>query len=259
MNDYQAVMPLPIRNKYLIKYVYNPLWILQLGVFSIDKNNDDNLFIKKAFDTYKFIDARLNISNKIDLFQKEKTEKQTHFLLLNDYEKLKQNFRSDRKKDLKRAVKYGLIGKWNADLNPFLKLFFKNITTSITSITKEDFNKLQLILETCILKGKGELLSIYDSNNNLVASGFLLKHNNRITILVSTTNFKNRKNGANTYLINQAIEKYKNTYKIFDFGGSSIKSIANYFLSFGATQETYYQINYNNLPLLYKIIKSLKK
>jgi len=156
-------------------------------------------------------------------------------------------------------VKSGLYGKWNDDLKLFLDLFFKNITSRVSSINEKDFNRLQSIIEICIEKEKGELLSVFDENNNLVASGFFLKHNKKITILVSTTDLKNRKNGANTYLIDQAIKKYLSNYKVFNFGGSSIKSIANYFLSFGAKENMYYQINYNNLPLLYKIIKSLKK
>lgn len=259
LGDYESVMPLPVRKKYFITYVHNPLWVLQLGVFSINENNNNNPFIKKAFSIYKLIDLRLNIDNKIGGFSEEKTEKQTHFLKLDNYDVIKSNFRSDRKKDLKRAVKSGLYGKWNDDLKLFLDLFFKNITSRVSSINEKDFNRLQSIIEICIEKEKGELLSVFDENNNLVASGFFLKHNKKITILVSTTDLKNRKNGANTYLIDQAIKKYLSNYKVFNFGGSSIKSIANYFLSFGAKENMYYQINYNNLPLLYKIIKSLKK
>ena len=259
LGDYESVMPLPVRKKYFITYVHNPLWVLQLGVFSINETNNNNPFIKKAFSIYKLIDLRLNIDNKIGGFSEEKTEKQTHFLKLDNYDVIKSNFRSDRKKDLKRAVKSGLYGKWNDDLKLFLDLFFKNITSRVSSINEKDFNRLQSIIEICIEKEKGELLSVFDENNNLVASGFFLKHNKKITILVSTTDLKNRKNGANTYLIDQAIKKYLSNYKVFNFGGSSIKSIANYFLSFGAKENTYYQINYNNLPLLYKIIKSLKK
>jgi len=259
LGDYESVMPLPVRKKYFITYVHNPLWVLQLGVFSINETNNNNPFIKKAFSIYKLIDLRLNIDNKIGGFSEEKTEKQTHFLKLDNYDVIKSNFRSDRKKDLKRAVKSGLYGKWNDDLKLFLDLFFKNITSRVSSINEKDFNRLQSIIEICIEKEKGELLSVFDENNNLVASGFFLKHNKKITILVSTTDLKNRKNGANTYLIDQAIKKYLSNYKVFNFGGSSIKSIANYFLSFGAKENMYYQINYNNLPLLYKIIKSLKK
>ena len=34
LNDYEAVMPLPWRQKYFIKYMYPPAWTQQLGVFS---------------------------------------------------------------------------------------------------------------------------------------------------------------------------------------------------------------------------------
>ena len=37
LNDYEAVMPLPWKQKYFIKYVTQPLWTLQLGVFSLDE------------------------------------------------------------------------------------------------------------------------------------------------------------------------------------------------------------------------------
>ena len=41
LNDYEAVMPLPWRQKYFIKYVYPPAWTQQLGVFSNSKINAD--------------------------------------------------------------------------------------------------------------------------------------------------------------------------------------------------------------------------
>ena len=34
LDDYVAVMPIPWRKKYGITYVYPPLWLLQLGIFS---------------------------------------------------------------------------------------------------------------------------------------------------------------------------------------------------------------------------------
>ena len=38
LNDYEAVMPLPWRQKYVIKYIYPPAWTQQLGVFSPNEN-----------------------------------------------------------------------------------------------------------------------------------------------------------------------------------------------------------------------------
>ena len=95
------------------------------------------------------------------------------------------------------------------------------------------------LLETCIANEVGELLSIYDENQKLVASGFFLFHKKTVTELVCATDLNNRSNGANTFLIDRALFNYQKNYNIFDFGGSSIKTIANYYESFGATTYQY--------------------
>ena len=53
--DYEAVMPLPFRKKYGIKYVYPPFWLIELGVFSQGKNilND---FLNEAFKRFNIPD-----------------------------------------------------------------------------------------------------------------------------------------------------------------------------------------------------------
>ena len=120
---------------------------------------------------------------------------------------------------------------------------------------KKDYVKLLRLMNECIKNRVGEVLSIYDANTNLVASGFFLKNKDEVTILVSSTDFKNRKNGANTFLIDRAIYKYQKNFETFNFGGSSMQTIAKYFLSFGGNSTEYQQIKYNNLPLLLKLFK----
>ena len=46
LNDYEAVMPLPVRQKFGISYVYPPFWILELGIFSKEPI-DESVFIEK--------------------------------------------------------------------------------------------------------------------------------------------------------------------------------------------------------------------
>ena len=47
LNDYEAVMPVPWRKKYGFKYVHQPLWVLQLGIFSRIESINEQEFIKK--------------------------------------------------------------------------------------------------------------------------------------------------------------------------------------------------------------------
>ncbi|NJN50341.1 MAG: hypothetical protein HC798_04360 [Polaribacter sp.] len=89
-------------------------------------------------------------------------------------------------------------------------------------------------------------------DEQLVAAGFFLKHQEKVSILFSATDIKNRANGANTFLIDEAIKRYISDYSIFNFGGSSIPSIAAYFLSFGAETRAYKLLKINRLPSFLK-------
>ena len=73
-------------------------------------------------------------------------------------------------------------------------------------------------MHRCIGRRVGEILSIYEKDK-IVASAFFIKHKKAITILCSSTDFKNRKNGANTFLIDRAIDKYHQDYSLMNFGG----------------------------------------
>lgn len=256
LNDYEAVMPVPLRKKYGIKYVYPPFWLLELGVFSLKDTIDDTLFFKVLLDTFKSVELRLNTHNDFKNPSSFLLAKQMQVSSIKeDYETVFNTYRKDRKKDLRKAEKAGLIEKWNDDPQKLIQLFIDNVGKRTPYIVGKDYLVLEELIRTCIKKGLGEMGSIYNNENKLVASGFFLKHKKSVTILVSSTDFNNRKNGENTFLIDRAIYKYQKNYEVFNFGGSSMKQIASYFLSFGAKTITYQQIKHNNLPFLVKLFK----
>lgn len=253
--DYEAVMPVPWRKKAGIKYVYPPFWLLELGVFSLDETIDYKLFFNFLFDKFKFIELRLNTEN-IEVTSSFLEDKQMQILNIEEeYEAIFNHFRKDRKKDLRKAKNVYLIEKWKDESNKLIQLFKDNVGKRTPFIVEKDYATLKKLIDTCIAKNVGEILSVYSKDSILVASGFFLKHKNKITILISSTDFNYRKNGENTFLIDRAIFKYQEKYNLFHFGGSSMDSIAKYFLSFGAETKVYQQIKYNNLPFFVKFFK----
>ena len=256
LDDYKAVMPIPWRKKAGIKYAYPPFWLLELGVFSMDENEDYQSFLDVLFYKFKFIESRLNTDNIMPKSSSFLIAKQMQILKIEDtYESIFENYRKDRKKDLRKAKKAGLIEKWNDKPDKLIQLFKDNVGKRTPFIVEKDYENLKKLIVICIHKKVGEVLSIYNKEKKLVASGFFLQHKECITILVSSTDFKNRNNGENTFLIDSAIQKYQDNYKLFNFGGSSMETIANYFLSFGAKTKEYQQITYNKLPFYLKIFK----
>lgn len=255
LDDYKAVMPIPWKRKYGIKYVYTPLRVLELGVFSIEKKQT-NEFLKKIFNEFLFINLRMNTENYFKNFKENLVEKQQQYLLINDdFDNVLNNYRKDRKKDLKKAEKAGLKEKWNDSVENLIYLFQNNVGKRFKKKPENYYKIMRKIVTCCIDRDRGEVLSIYDKNNKLVSAGFFVKNKGKISILFSATDFKNRNNGANTFLIHSAIYKYHKVNSQFNFGGSSIESIANYFNSFGAKTFTYSEISYNNLPKVLKIFK----
>lgn len=257
LNDYQAVMPIPFRKKYAIHYVYPPLWILQLGIFSqIEKYNSKD-FLEALYKRFRFIELRLNANNITDFDSVPLSKRNAYqqLSLKDNYEKIKQSYKSDRKKDLRRAEKHQLIEQWSDKPENLIQLFRNNVGLRTPEIKEKDYENLAILMNTCIQKGAGEILSVYEGDQ-LVASAFFLKSQKTITILCSSTDFSNRKNGANTFLIDTAICKYLNDFDVFNFGGSSMPSIANYFMSFGASYIEYPFLKVNKLPLLLRLFKS---
>lgn len=255
LDDYEAVMPIPWRKKYGIKYVYPPLWVLQLGVYSNEAINE-NEFLTHLFSTFKFVELRMNTHNNFELYSEFLQLKQCQKLVLNTtYSSILSKYRKDRKKDLQKATTADLIEKWNDHPSNLIELFKNNIGKRTPNIKENDYQNLEKLIAICIQKKVGEILAVYDKKNKLVASVFLLKHKNSITKLISSTNLNHRKNGANTFLIDRVIFKYHKDFSVFNFGGSSIKSVASFSKSFGAETEKYHQLKMNKLPKVLQLFK----
>ena len=238
LNDYEAVMPIPWRKKYGIKYVYQPLWVLQLGIFSKGDFTQSD-FISVVQKRFRFIELRLNFKNLLDTDSLYFIEKQFQELKLTvGYEKIKKAYGSDRKKDLKRAEKSELRIEWGGSPSDLITLFQNNVGKRTPEIKQQDYQNLETLINFCLIDDYGELCFAYQGEK-LVATAFFLKHQETVTILCSSTDFSNRKNGANTFLIDEAIQRYINKYKTFNFGGSSMQTIAKYFYSFGTQEKTY--------------------
>lgn len=255
LNDYEAVMPLPWREKYFIKYIYPPFWVLELGIFYNSKSINETIFLEEAGKHFKFIEHRMSTNNS--LIAKSINAKPRQFqclALAGNYKEIKNNFRKDRHKDLRRALEKGLVAKWNDNPEYLIELFRKNIGKRIPNIIEKDYQVLLNLMVTCIKENVGEIISVYDKTN-IVASAFLLKYGETVAILISSTDLNNRKHGANTFLIDRAIFKFNKAYSTFNFGGSSMSTIASYFKSFGAYNEEYWLLKQNKLPPFLRWLK----
>jgi len=254
-DDYKAVMPITWRKKAGIKYVYPPLWLLELGVFYLDEDQDIELFLAILYSKFKFVELRLNTKNKF-LKSASLVPKQFQYLDLKiGYDAILKGYNRNRKRELVKANKYHLIENWTDNPDKLITIFKENIAERVKGISDKDYLNLRNLMNFSLKNGIGELLTIYDTNNKLLAAAFFLKHKNKVTQLVCASDISFRKSGVHTFLNDRAIFKYQSHFDIYNFGGSSMENIANYYVSFGSQTEEYQQIKYNNLPFLLRLFK----
>jgi hypothetical protein len=240
LNDFEAVMPLPIRKKYGIGYIFVPPWSQQLGVFSQKKIHQDVMeaFLTAIPKKYKLIDVLFNSENYFQ--SKYWTKRDNYILPLNkSYENLYKDFSKGRKSSIKQAANIDLSIRQVTSAEALIQLFKVN---KGLELNRSDADLK--VLQELVLKGfslqKINVLEVISSKNKLLGGAIFLLDSNRITYLFSALNLEGREKQAMSFLIDFMIRKYANQSICFDFEGSMKYEIASFYRSFGAQLEPYY-------------------
>ncbi len=238
-NDYKAVMPLPYRSKIFIKYIYLPSWVQQLGVFSSEANSsaEPQLFLNKIPRKFKYIEYYLNSQNQID---DRAISKRLNYILdlSKPYQELFNTYKKGRKSDLNQVKTVQITYKMMTNVDELVSLFNRSKGSEI-SINTNDAAKLKKLIAKLVQLKNVEIIGAY-KNNNLIGGCVFIIDSKRITYLFSASNHEGRKYKVISVIIDNIIQKFASSNLLLDFEGSIIPSLASYFRSFGAKQETYY-------------------
>jgi hypothetical protein len=255
LGDYDAVMPLPYHRKWLIiKQLYQPILLQQLGVFSKIRlsPNDIQAFLRTAQTHFKRITTQLNSENSTginddkNVFLHKKTTitpRDNHVLNLNTpYETLHKNYNTGLRARLRQTQKNELHINENVNFDDWLRIFKTYQLPKITDLPRNIFNKISVIIQKIPKNAYFDayFLGVNDKNGVLIGIAFVVSSPQRITVLLNASTDEGRKLAATHFIIDRLIQKYANTATILDFEGSSIPSIAEFNRSFGAQNEPYF-------------------
>ncbi|PQJ69507.1 hypothetical protein [Polaribacter butkevichii] len=234
VDDYDAVMPIPWKKKYFLKYVAQPFFCQQLGIFS--KGNISRELQEKMLKNIpkKFVKVSINFNSCNVLNDKVKLNNNYLLKIENLYEDNYKKFNKNRKRDLKKARLSNLTFEENLAAKEFYDFYLLNDKNYSNYISMKEV--LQNILT---LKTDGVRCFGIRSEQKLIACVLLLDDGKRITYLVPVSNHLGKKNGAATLLISEIIKKYKDKDYFLDFEGSMISGVAKFYESFGSEKENY--------------------
>ncbi|UKN01377.1 GNAT family N-acetyltransferase [Paracrocinitomix mangrovi] len=245
--DYNTIVPIPYTTLLGVKQMYQPSFTREIDIFGNSFNWTEVLeYLAKDF---KAIHFRTQHSLQIDGL----SERKHQFIELKD---TGLKYSTNAKRLIKKADQIFNYKK-DTDPNQLIELFKATAFQKIETLKAKDLISLEQLMKVAINNNKGDLIACYEQDT-FVGAGFFFKDKGRITYLKGVASEEAKKNGAMFGLINFAIEQYKEDYNIFDFGGSEIEGVANFYKKFGATDRTYYNCEIDNLPVWYKTLKKIK-
>ena len=231
--DYEYVMPLPLKSRYNFPYLVQPVLTQQLGIFSEKEINESivEAFIKEI----PYFSYELNL-NEHNFYEKALIYPNFLLNLNQPFNNISASYSKNTKRNVEKASKLNLRIQQNLAEDIFLSFYF--------SVDKHFLSPKQPVLENLIKKGilKGALniYGVYSAGNKLIAGLCLLKSSVRITYLLPVSNTEGKSSAAMFLLINYLIQENAGNEIIFDFEGSQIEGVARFYSGFGAKNQPYY-------------------
>lgn len=248
-NDYEAVMPIPYILKWGFKIVVNPKLCQQLGIFSpSEKVEINDLFLDYFKRNYRIWYYAFNDSNK---FTNPLTERKNYIIESDSFENIYKKYSPKRKRKLRLDE----------------DILYRSEIKEINFSEGEDF------FRHCFVGANNEVekesfLDIFrrfEKTNSIKIYAFILDCTiiNAVIIYVDDKTaallgtFNNRdfvKISGSSVLINHAISQFI-TDRTFDFEGSEIPAIEEFFRGFRPELKPYQVIRYSKKDLLKNFFK----
>lgn len=233
--NYEFVMPLPVKTKYKISYLVQPILTQQLGVFSKHKIEEDIVeeFIKKIpYFSYEINLNEYNFYSKALVFP--------NFILNMDqpYEHIISAYSKNTIRNIEKANKFKLEVRSNIPIDDFLDFYYSDEKNYLT-VKRPVLEKL---IKTGISTNMLTLYGVITQKENLIAGLCLLHSCNMLTNLLPVSNSEGKSASAMFLLIDYLIKNNDTQFKTFDFEGSRIDGVARFYKGFGAKNHPYYTL-----------------
>lgn len=232
-DDYNYVLPIPIKRKFKLAYIVQPMLTQQLGVFAYKPVTPEilRLFIQKL-PSYSY-ELNFNTYNKID-----GAKVMPNYLLdmSPEFTELKNGFSKNTRRNIEKAEKLGHKIIQPLAIDQFLH-FYESIDKNYISVGTY---MLQQLIKAGSKRDVINICGVKNTENELIAALCCIHFKNRITCLLPISNEAGKSASAMFLLINYIIRNHAGKPYILDFEGSAIDGIARFYKGFGAVNQPYY-------------------
>lgn len=256
--DYEFVMPVPYSLKYGVARVLTPPFIQQLGVFGrcIPDTELIERFLCAIPSRFRRVD--LSVCGEPDLSSFSVVKRTNLILNINrPYEQIAGEYRSDARKKLRD--KNNFIYQEEIETEKVLADYQAYNNISAFNLKASVFNRLLLAAESARSRGNLVSSAIKESSGNVLASGLFFVSHGRSYYVAGSQSERGKACHASHLLIDGFIQQHACRLKIFDFEGSDIPGVADFFRKWGSVPEYYSRIVISRFPFNLKIVSGLRR
>jgi hypothetical protein len=250
--DYQYVMPLPVKQKRGLKYLIQPYFCQQLGVFSANPLTVDICEDFISAIPYRIYNLQFNPGNT---FHNAPVERNNYTLKLDNlYPHIQKNYKKNFIRNIKKAEKENLRLEKNTDWQAFWDVGKNNAV-----YRQADY--LLTVFKTIIQQIKDhvnvEIWSVRNEQTSILSSVLFVQWKDRIYYLLPVSTAEGKQKQSMSFLLDKFIETHANKKLILDFEGSSLPNIARFYANIGAVKECFPVLS--KPQILFYLVSFVKK
>jgi hypothetical protein len=254
LNDYEMVMPLTWNRKFGISYLYQPAFTAQLGIFFRDppENNIFKKFIDQAKSHFSFCEIHLNFANPAN-----ENQVRTNYILDlgKPYTEIRRGYKKRLLENLREAESNHLQYQASDDYKSAISLFKSQYGERFSHVKQSDYQQFEILCRALMENRMIFVRKVKDETGELLNTSIFFRDTNRIYNIMSVTLKAGREKKAHFFLLDQLIMEYATKNLLFDFEGSEIPGIAEFYRKFGTINQPYPFLRFNRLPFPLRFFK----
>ena len=236
LGDYEAVFPLPWKKKFGLRYVYQPFFCQQLGVFSKNTALRIDDFLNAI--PRKFVKVHLQIHSA--LASKRSLTKRTNYLLdlSAKYHDIQGLYSADCHKNLNKIKSANVVYSVPENAGIVVDLYRQTWGAAVPELREQHYNAFITACNQAQALDRLEMVQASDTGETLGA-GLFLKSPKYLHYVCGAPTPSGKKLGIMHGIIDQVIQKYARQKMVLDFEGSEIPGVASFYRKFHPEKSEY--------------------
>lgn len=266
---YVAVLPLPVRTKFGVRYLMQPpLGAQQLGLFYVEPPTAADwaqfgALLRQQFSyiaRYAFNVGNAEVAGPAALGLAGAPARTYHLSLRATYAELWANYRPERRRHLRKARAYNLVVEPATDINYLIQLFAENTAPRLTGVLGEayEYPMLRALYTATSRLGMASLWQVRTPDHQVLGMMLLLHFKQQVIYLFNASTPEGKAVGAVSVMIDAFLQQHAGQDICFDFESPGVPSLERFYGSFGPVPAAYFTVAANQLPWPVRQLKAAR-